>query len=274
MSLNNKIAVVTGAAGVLCSQFVEALLEDGASVALLGRTESKLENLKAAMAAKGFEKTLVVAADVLDEEALKIAKATINSELGPVDILVNGAGGNKPGATSQAEQMTPETPDDQAFPSLDVNEFMQVFDLNFKGTLLPTQIFSQDMIQKQSGSVINISSVSAYLPLTKVAAYSSAKAAVENFTKWLSTHLAPVNVRVNALVPGFYLTDQNRFLLTNEDGSMTARGQKIADGTPMGRYGEAQELKSAIRFLASSESSFVTGISLPVDGGYTAYSGV
>ena len=274
MQLNNKIAVVTGAAGVLCSQFVEALLEDGASVALLGRTESKLIALKEAMAAKGFEKTLVVAADVLDEEALKSAKTKINSELGSIDILVNGAGGNKPGATSQAEQMTPETPADQAFPALDVNEFMQVFDLNFKGTLLPTQIFSQDMIAKQSGSVINISSVSAYLPLTKVAAYSSAKAAVENFTKWLSTHLAPVNVRVNALVPGFFLTDQNRFLLTNEDGSTTPRGQKIVNGTPMARYGEAQELKSAIRFLACPDSSFITGISLPVDGGYTSYSGV
>jgi NAD(P)-dependent dehydrogenase (short-subunit alcohol dehydrogenase family) len=274
MQLNNKIAVVTGAAGVLCSQFVEALLEDGASVALLGRTESKLIDLKHALAAKGFEKTLVVAADVLDEDALKSAKAKINAELGPIDILVNGAGGNKPGATSQAEQMTEDTPAAEAFPSLNASDFMDVFDLNFKGTFLPTQVFSEDMITQKAGSIVNISSVSAYLPLTKVAAYSSAKAAVESFTKWLSTHLAPINVRVNALVPGFYLTDQNRFLLTNEDGTMTPRGQKIINNTPMGRYGDAPELKSAIRFLCNPESGFVTGISLPVDGGFTAFAGV
>ena len=272
--LEDKVCVVTGAAGVLCAQFVEALLEEGASVALLGRTASKLETLAEALRVKGFEKTLVVAADVLDAAALKQAKAEINATLGPIDILINGAGGNNAEATTAAEQMTAATPAGQAFPALNLDAFMDVFDLNFKGTLLPTQVFSEDMIARQGGCIINISSIAATLPPTKVPAYSAAKAAVDNFTKWLSTHLAPLNVRVNALVPGFYLTEQNRFLLTNKEGGMTERGQKIINSTPMRRYGEASELKSAIRFLCSPESSFVTGISLPVDGGFTAFPAV
>ncbi|NQZ57202.1 MAG: SDR family oxidoreductase [Lentisphaeraceae bacterium] len=275
MSLKNKICVVTGAAGILCSAMVEALLEDGAKVALLGRTESKLVDLQSELNNKGFGETLVVAADVLNTQDLLDAKTKINSTWGKIDLLINGAGGNHPDATSAAEQMTKDTPKEDSFFGMSMDAFGFVFDLNFKGTLLPSQIFGEDMLASGSGNIINISSASAKEPLTKVAAYSAAKASVDNFTKWLSTHLAPMNIRVNALVPGFFVTGQNKFLLYQEDGeTQTARGQKSINATPMSQFGKPEDLKGAIKFLAGPASRFVNGISLTVDGGFSAYAGV
>jgi NAD(P)-dependent dehydrogenase (short-subunit alcohol dehydrogenase family) len=275
MKLQDKVCVVTGAAGILCSAMVEALLEDGAKVALIGRTESKLVDLKNQLAKKGFTETLVTAADVLDEAALRQAKSAINSKWGPIDILINGAGGNHPKATSPAEQMTSETPKDQSFFGMSLDAFGFVFDLNFKGTLLPCQIFGEDMVDNKGGNIINISSMSADRPLTKVGAYSAAKASVDSLTQWLAVHLAPVNVRVNALAPGFFVTGQNKFLLYQEDGETpTARGQKIINNTPMGQFGSPEDLKGSIKFLAGPDSRFITGIILPVDGGFSAFSGV
>ena len=273
--LKDKVCVVTGAAGVLCSAMVEALLEEGAKVALIGRTESKLVDLKNELAGKGYDQTLVTAADVLNEAALRDAKAKINDAFGPVDILVNGAGGNHPKATSPAEQMTSETSKEDSFFGMSMDAFGFVFDLNFKGTLLPCQIFGEDMTNKKDGNIINISSMSADRPLTKVGAYSAAKSSVDSLTQWLAVHLAPMNVRVNGLAPGFFVTGQNKFLLYQEDGvTPTARGQKIINNTPMGEYGKPEDLKGAIKFLAGSGARFVTGITLPVDGGFSAFSGV
>ena len=274
-SLENKVCIVTGAAGVLCSAMVEALLEEGAKVALIGRTESKLADLQSELAAKGLTETLVTPADVLSEDALREVKSKVNETWGPVDILINGAGGNHPKATSPAEQMTSETPKDQSFFGMSMDAFGFVFDLNFKGTLLPCQIFGEDMVDGRGGNIINISSMSADRPLTKVGAYSAAKSSVDSLTQWLSVHLAPVNVRVNALAPGFFVTGQNKFLLYQEDGvTPTARGQKIINNTPMGEFGSPDDLKGAIKFLAGPASRFVTGIVLPVDGGFSAFSGV
>ncbi len=274
-ALEDKVCIVTGAAGVLCSAMVEALLEDGAKVALMGRTESKLVDLKNQLADKGLAETMVTAADVLDEAALREAKAKINSNWAPVDILVNGAGGNHPKATSPAEQMTADTPKADSFFGMSMDAFGFVFDLNFKGTLLPCQIFGEDMVDKKDGNIINISSMSADRPLTKVGAYSAAKSSVDSLTQWLSVHLAPMNVRVNALAPGFFVTGQNKFLLYQEDGvTPTARGQKIINGTPMNEFGKPEDLKGATSFLAGPASRFITGIILPIDGGFSAFSGV
>ena len=273
--LKGKVCVVTGAAGVLCSAMVEALLEEGAKVALIGRTESKLIELQEKLSNKGLGETLVTAADVLNEEDLREAKTKINTAFGPVDILINGAGGNHPKATSPAEQMTAATAKEDSFFGMSMDAFGFVFDLNFKGTLLPCQVFGEDMVDHKSGNIINISSMSADRPLTKVGAYSAAKSSVDSLTQWLAVHLAPMNVRVNALAPGFFVTGQNRFLLYQEDGKTpTARGQKIINNTPMGEFGKPEDLKGAIKFLAGPGSRFVTGIILPVDGGFSAFSGV
>lgn len=273
--LKDKVCVVTGAAGVLCSAMVEALLEDGAKVALIGRTESKLMELQSKLGKKNLDQTLVVVADVLDVDQLASAKSKINTAFGPIDILVNGAGGNHPGATSQAEKMSSSTLKEDSFFGLNMDAFGFVFDLNFKGTLLPCQIFGEDMVDKKDGNIINISSMSADRPLTKVGAYSAAKSSVDSLTKWLATHLAPVNIRVNALAPGFFVTGQNKFLLYREDGvTPSARGQKIINNTPMGEFGQPEDLKGAIKFLAGPGSRFVTGIILPVDGGFSAFAGV
>ena len=274
-NLKDKVCVVTGAAGILCSAMVEALLEEGAKVALLGRTESKLVNLKKELHDKGYSETLVTTADVLKAGDLIKAKEFINSTWGKVDLLVNGAGGNHPNATSKAEQMTEDTPLEDSFFGMSLDAFGFVFDLNFKGTLLPCQIFGKDMIDSGEGNIINISSMSADRPLTKVGAYSSAKASVDSLTQWLSVHLATRNIRVNGLAPGFFVTGQNKFLLFKEDGETpTARGLKIINNTPMGEFGRPEDLKGAIKFLAGPDSRFVTGITLPVDGGFSAFSGV
>ena len=276
--LKDKVCVVTGAAGVLCSVMVEALCETGAKVALLGRTEEKLVALSERLKDKGYVNTLPIRADVLVRQDLENALQTIRNRLGPVYLLVNGAGGNHPKAVTQAEFL--EGNEDEAlargFFGTDLEAFDSVFDINFKGTLLPCMVFGQEMVGSGGGNIINISSMSAERPLTKVAAYSAAKASVDNFTRWLAVHFSKTNIRVNAVAPGFFSTKQNRFLLYEKDGqSLTARGQKIIANTPMDQFGQPEDLKGALLFLASETlSRFVTGIVLPVDGGFSAYSGV
>jgi len=276
--LQDKVCVVTGAAGVLCSVMVEALCEAGAKVAILGRTEKKLVALSERLKDRGYVNTLPIRADVLIRQDLENALQTIRNRLGPVYLLVNGAGGNHPKAVTQAEFL--EGDEDEAlsrgFFGTDLEAFGSVFDINFKGTLLPCMVFGQEMVGSGGGNIINISSMSAERPLTKVAAYSAAKAAVDNFTRWLAVHFSKANIRVNAVAPGFFSTEQNRFLLYEKDGqTLTARGQKIISNTPMDQFGQPEDLKGALLFLASETlSRFVTGIVLPVDGGFSAYSGV
>lgn len=274
--LKDKVCVVTGAAGVLCSHMVEVLLENGAKVVLLGRTEEKLVALSRRLADAGYTETMIIAASVLDEAALEEAKKEIHDKWGPVHLLINGAGGNHPGGTTKVENCKQEKESLQdSFFGLDLNAFSEVYDLNFKGTLLPCQIFGRDMIEAGSGNIINISSMAAERPLTKIAAYASAKSSIDNFTRWLAVHLAHCQIRVNAIAPGFFVTDQNRFLLYQQDGeTLTERGQKIITNTPMTRFGQPEDLKSAVEFLANPASRFVTGIVIPVDGGFSAYSGV
>jgi NAD(P)-dependent dehydrogenase (short-subunit alcohol dehydrogenase family) len=279
VDLNGKVAVVTGGTGVLCSALARGLGECGASIAVLGRRKEVADNL-AGEIRKAGGKAIGVSADVLDRAQLEAANAVIEKELGPVDILVNGAGGNHPKGTTSVEHLVPEdlgktVPGVTSFYDLDQEGIQYVFNLNFIGTLLPCQVFTKSMVARRSGTVINISSASAFRPLTKVSAYGAAKAAISNFTQWLAVHFSRANVRVNAIVPGFFLTEQNRSLLTNPDGSLTARGNKIIAHTPMGRFGEAEELLGALLWLADERSArFVTGAIIPIDGGFTAYSGV
>ena len=218
-----------------------------------------------------------LSADVLDKNSLTEAKKVINEKLGPVDILVNGAGGNSPAGTTKVEKMSgtdDENPEDTFF-GLRMEGFDKVFDINFKGTIIPTMVFASDMVRKKSGVIVNISSMNSYRPLTKIAAYSAAKAAINNFTQWLAVHFSKTGVRVNAIAPGFLLTNQNRFLLIDETtGGPTARGMKVINGTPMERYCDPEELTGTLLYLVSDLSKFVTGVVIPVDGGFSAYSGV
>ncbi|MCH4553439.1 SDR family oxidoreductase [Aestuariibaculum lutulentum] len=274
----SKVVVVTGAGGVLCSTIAMAFAEEGHKVAVLDLKLDAAEEVANMIKSKGGD-AIGVMADVLNEESLKKAKEEVNKTFGSCDILVNGAGGNHPlGTTSNPylniEDLENTTEGFKTFFDLDPEGIKFVFNLNFIGTLLPTQIFAKDMIGKKGCSILNISSMNAFTPLTKIPAYSGAKAAVSNFTQWLAVHLAKVGVRVNALAPGFFLTDQNRTLLTNEDGSLTQRGQQIINQTPMERYGEPEDLISTTMYLCDEKSSFVTGVVIPIDGGFSAYSGV
>lgn len=270
-----KNAVITGAGGVLCSCFARALAADGYRVALLdingdsvGRLACEIEN------SGGIAKAYNV--NVLDKDALENVRELIHRDLGKCDVLINGAGGNHPRATADHETYEPgdETRDDiKTFFNLGKDDFDFVYDLNIVGVLIPTQVFAKDMIG--GGSVVNISSMNAIRPLTKIPAYSSAKAGVSNLTKWLAVHFAGAGIRVNAILPGFFVTRQNRDLLFNGDGTPTQRTGKILAATPMKRFGEPRELLGALRFLIDDEASgFITGIELPVDGGFSAYSGV
>lgn len=279
VDLSDKVVVVTGGTGVLGSSWVDALAECGAKVAVLGR-DSALVEKKAAEVTTNGKTAIGVAANVLDKASLKKAHEVILEKLGPCDILINGAGGNSPKGTTSEEYLNPEDLDEEnkdlvTFFNLDEQGLRSVFDLNFLGTLLPSQEFSQDMVCRNGCSIINISSMSAFTPLTKIPAYSGAKAAVSNFTQWLAVHFSKVGIRVNAIAPGFLVTKQNADFLKNPDGSLTPRSYKILNSTPMGRFGEPHELIGALLFLVSEDaSSFVNGVVIPIDGGFSAYSGV
>lgn len=271
VDLSGKVALVTGGSGVLCSQFCRALAACGAKVAILNR---RLENGQK-LAEEIGDNAMAVSADVLSRPALEKARDLIEEKWGPVSILINGAGGNSPMATTDDEQYDQAAKDVKDFFKLDYEGIRFVFDLNFLGTLLPTQVFARQMVGMPGACVINVSSMGAYLPLTKVMAYSGAKAAVSNFTQWLATYFAKSGIRVNAIAPGFFVGEQNYSLLFDKDGQPTPRTEKILAATPMGRFGEAEELIGALLYLVSPEAaSFVTGVVIPVDGGYTAYSGV
>jgi NAD(P)-dependent dehydrogenase (short-subunit alcohol dehydrogenase family) len=272
--LDGKVAVVTGAAGVLCSVMSESLLRAGARVVLADLNEEHAKTLQKTFAGQGLAETLALGVNVLERGSLEAARDAVLAKWGRIDILVNGAGGNHPKGTCPAEQFVEGTKLEDSFFGLDLTGFEFVNKLNFIGSLLPAQVFCQAML-KTGGSVINISSMSATQPLTKVAAYSAAKAAIENFTRWLAVHLAPAGIRVNAIAPGFFITHQNRFLMLEQDGrTLTARGQKVINKTPMHRFGEPKDLCGALTYLVSDEASFVTGVVIPVDGGFLAYSGV
>ncbi len=278
VDLTNKVAVVTGGGGILCSVMARSLAEAGAKVAILDLKEEAAQQVADEINAKGG-KAIAVGANVLDAESLKAAADKVEAELGVCDILVNGAGGNNPKGTTSKEYLEKSdlTANDEAiktFFDLDPAGIGFVFNLNFIGTLLTTQAFCRKMAEK-GGTVINISSMNAFTPLTKIPAYSGAKAAISNFTRWLAVHFSHVGIRVNAIAPGFFLTDQNRALLTNPDGTLTARGDKILAHTPMQKFGQPEDLTGALLFLSDeSASSFINGIVLPVDGAFSAYSGV
>ena len=277
-NLQGKVAVVTGGGGILCSVMAKALAKAGASVAILDLKIESAQKVADEINSNGG-KAIAVSANVLDLESLKNAEKQVAETFGSCDILVNGAGGNNPKGTTSKEYLFPEDLKNQVegvttFFDLDMNGVGFVFNLNFLGTLLTCQAFCRAMAEKQSGCVINISSMNAFTPLTKIPAYSGAKAAISNFTQWLAVHFSKVGIRVNAIAPGFFLTEQNRTLLTKEDGSLTPRGETILAHTPMGRFGKPEDLNSALLFLCDEDSSFVNGIVLPVDGAFSAFSGV
>lgn len=275
IDLSGKVAVITGAGGVLCSMFAEAIAKTGAKVALLDLNgDAASENAKKITENGGTAKGYTC--NVLDKDSLESVHKEVINDFGTCDILINGAGGNNPKATTDDEYFTPETMGNvKTFFDLDKDGVEFVFNLNFLGTLLPTQVFAQDMLDKDDASIINISSMNAYTPLTKIPAYSGAKAAISNFTQWLAVHFSKTNIRCNAIAPGFFVTKQNEKLLFNDDGTPTPRTDKILSATPMGRFGKAEELIGALLFLVSKgASSFVNGVVIPVDGGFSAYSGV
>ena len=275
IDLTDKVVITTGAGGVLCSLFAEALSQTGAKIALL---DLNLANAKEYAdkinqnggTAKAYE------CNVLDKASIEKVHEAILDDFGTCDILINGAGGNNPKATTDNEYFnSKDIGNMKTFFDLDKEGVEFVFNLNFLGTLLPTQVFAQDMIDKDDASIINISSMNAYTPLTMIPAYSGAKAAISNFTQWLAVHFSKTNIRCNAIAPGFFVTKQNEKLLFNDDGTPTPRTDKILSATPMGRFGKAEELIGALLFLVSKDaSSFVNGVVIPVDGGFSAYSGV
>jgi NAD(P)-dependent dehydrogenase (short-subunit alcohol dehydrogenase family) len=275
--MKKQVCVITGAGGVLCSAFAKDMAKQGYAVALLDRNLEAAEAFAAEIRADGGE-AKAYHIDVLDKASLEAAREQIIEDMGKCTVLINGAGGNNPRATTTKEYFEEgdqDRDDITTFFNLDKAGFDLVFDLNIKGVLLPTQVFAKDMIGQEHCSIVNISSMNAYTPLTKIPAYSSAKAGVSNFTQWLAVHFASAGIRVNAIAPGFFATNQNRALLFNPDGTPTARTGKILAATPMGRFGEAEELLGALRFLTDdTQSAFVTGVVIPVDGGFSAYSGV
>lgn len=275
--LKGKVCVITGGAGVLGSAMVKAMASAGMKIAIADIDKELADKVAAEIAAESNSEVIGVAANVLDKESLEQAKAVINAQLGEIDVLVNGAGGNSPQATTKVEQMQEADIDnlEDTFYGLQIEGFDKVFALNFKGTLLPTMVFTKDMLTRKKGVVLNISSMNSYRPLTKIPAYSAAKASINNFTEWLAVHLAKVGIRVNGIAPGFFITNQNRFLVMDEKtGNYSPRGQKIVDNTPMGKFGEPEDLQGATLFLLSDISKFITGIIIPVDGGYNAFGGV
>ena len=278
-NLNGRVAVVTGGGDVLCSGFAKDLAAQGVKVAVLDLNESAAQAVADEIVAAGGT-AIGVACNVLDKDSLQAARAVINEKFGTCDILINGAGGNNPKGTTSKEKLelsdiAEKAEEVKTFFDLDPSGIEFVFNLNFLGTLLTTQAFAIDMIGKKNTTIINISSMNAIRPLTKIPAYSAAKAAVSNFTQFMAVHFSDVGIRVNAIAPGFFSTNQNKALLFNEDGSLSPRSEKIIGHTPLGRFGTTDDLTGSLLFLADENySGFITGVILPVDGGFSAYSGV
>lgn len=277
-NLKGRVAVVTGGGGVLCGGFAKDLARQGVKVAVLDLRLEAAEKIAEEIKAEGFE-AIGVACNVLEKESLENARNEINEKIGTCDILINGAGGNHPSGNTTKEKFELSdlnaTEDIKTFFDLDPKGIEFVFNLNFLGTLLTTQVFAKDMVGKENATIINISSMNSYKPLTKIPAYSAAKAAISNFTQFMAVHFSDVGLRVNAIAPGFFSTNQNKALLFNEDGSYTPRSEKIIGHTPLGRFGVPEDLTGTLLFLSDETySKFVTGVIIPVDGGFSAYSGV
>ncbi len=271
---SGKVVVVTGAGGVLCGDMARAYAIAGAKVAALDLNEEAVKKLADELKAEGYI-CEGYKANVLDRDILEEVHKQVLADLGPCDILINGAGGNNPRATTDNEYQHEAWEGCKTFFDLDAAGVDFVFKLNFQGTLLPTQVFAQDMVERKSGNILNISAMNAYIPLTKIPAYSGAKAAISNFTQWLATHFAGTGIRCNAIAPGFLVSNQNRGLLFKEDGTPTPRTGKILNGTPMGRFAESEELLGGMFFLTDDKAaSAITGVILPIDCGFAAYSGV
>lgn len=271
---SNKVVVVTGAGGIICGAMAKAFAQSGAKVAALDLNEDAVKKLADELKSEGYI-CEGYKANVLDPDALEEVHQAVLSDLGPCDILINGAGGNNPRATTDNEYQHEAKEGGKSFFDLQAEGVDFVFKLNFQGTLLPTQAFAKDMVAKKSGCILNVSSMNAYTPLTKIPAYSAAKAGISNFTQWLATHFAGTGIRCNAIAPGFLVSAQNKALLFNEDGTPTARSAKILNGTPMNRFVDADELLGGTLFLCDERSaSAITGVVLPIDCGFAAYSGV
>lgn len=275
--LKNKVCVLTGGGGVIGGVIAKGLASAGVRIAILDIKKEYADKVVNDVK-KDFNVDIIgVEANVLDKTSLELAKKQILEKFAQIDILINGAGGNSPKATTKEEFITDKNLNslNDTFFGLELEGFQKVFDLNFLGTLLPTMVFAKEMVERKSGVILNISSMNSFRPLTKIPAYSAAKASINNFTEWLAVHFAKMNIRVNAIAPGFFLTNQNRFLLVDEKtNELTARGKKIIDNTPMGKFGDPENLVGGTLFLLSDISSFVTGVILPVDGGFNIYSGV
>ena len=277
LNLKDKVAVITGGGGVLCSTMAKGLAALGVKTAILDLNYDAANEVAKEITETFHVPSVGIGANVLSKESLEAALQIIHEKLGTVDYLLNGAGGNAATATTKAEFLTADNLDklEETFFGLQMDGFDKVFALNFTGTILPSMVFAKDMLEKKNGAIVNVSSMNSYTPLTKIPAYSAAKAAINNFTQWLAVHFAKTGIRVNAIAPGFLLTNQNRFLLIDEkSGEATARGQKIMTNTPMGRYGDPDELCGTVNYLLSDWAKFVTGVVVPVDGGFSAYSGV
>ncbi len=278
-NLNSRVAVITGGGGVLCGGFAKDLARQGVKVAILDLRLEAAEKVAEEIKAEGFD-AIGVACNVLEKESLEKAKEIVNNTYGKIDILINGAGGNHPSGNTTKEKfelcdLENKAEDVKTFFDLDPKGIEFVFNLNFLGTLIPTQVFAKDLIGNERATIINISSMNSYKPLTKIPAYSAAKAAISNFTQFMAVHFSEVGLRVNAIAPGFFCTNQNQALLYNEDGSLTPRSEKILGHTPLGRFGVPEDLTGTLLFLADENySKFVTGVVIPVDGGFSAYSGV
>jgi NAD(P)-dependent dehydrogenase (short-subunit alcohol dehydrogenase family) len=275
--LQNKVCIITGGGGVIGSTIAKGLAGNGVKVGILDIDKKIADKIVSEIAKETSTEVYGIAADVLKRDSLERALEEIHSKLGKIDLLINGAGGNSPKATTQFEFMEPGNAEniEGGFFGLDVEAFKNVFDLNFLGTLLPTMVFTKDMVEKGKGSILNISSMNAFKPLTKIPAYSAAKSSINNFTEWLAVHFAKMNIRVNAIAPGFFLTSQNEYLLMDEQtNQLTKRGNKIISNTPMGKFGKPDDLQGTVLYLLSDISNFVTGVVIPVDGGFNAFSGV
>ncbi len=275
--LKDKVCVITGGGGVIGTSMAAGLASVGAKIVILDLYHDRANEIASNIAKVSGVEAIGVESNVLDKSLLLRAREEIMDKMGRIDILINGAGGNSPKATTQLEFIDDSVMAelDKSFFGLEEDAFRHVFDLNFLGTLLPSMVFAREMVERKSGVVLNISSMNSFRPLTKIPAYSAAKASINNFTEWLAVHFAKAGVRVNGIAPGFFITKQNRFLLIEENsGEFTPRGNKIISNTPMGKFGEPDDLIGTMLYLVSDLSAFVTGVTIPVDGGFNAYSGV